>query len=62
MDDQVGRVERKIALAATNDNKRMTFAELRAFVQAAMQADVPDDAQVKATATMSGHLKRIEVG
>lgn len=40
----------------------MTFAELRAFVQAAMEAGVPDDMQVEASTTMSGHLKRIELG
>lgn len=49
-------------MTATGDNKRMTLAELRAFVDAAVQADVPADAEVKASTTMSGHLKRVEVG
>jgi hypothetical protein len=58
MSETTGRVERKITMSAAG--KRMTFRELRDFVQAAMQADVPDDTEIGARVSFSGHLNKIE--
>jgi hypothetical protein len=49
-------------IKAVAETKRMTLGELRAFLAAADHAGVTDDAVVKVTSTVGGHLKAIEIG
>ncbi|MBB2914888.1 hypothetical protein FHS43_006200 [Streptosporangium becharense] len=50
-----------VTQSAADPKGGMTFGELREFVQAAMRADVADEAVVRQTATWRSTIRRLEV-